>query len=1469
MPIGSPQWMYKSGEAYTVDQGLKFEDGRTAYLSWTPESSGSATWTISMWVKRSRLSTGSDTGGTFISAKNSEFSIFFHSDDVLRIWDNGGNAQVYTSQVFRDTSAWYHIVLKRTTSSPYLTLYVNGSEVTNYTTDQRSTYGGTTNFLTTQEHIIGGWNNGGYKTFDGYIAEVNVIDGQALTPADFGETGDYGEWKPKEYSGTYGTNGFYLPFKADYSVEGFNTVLWTATNAPHYIGGVGFKPDLVLGKKRTDTGRPTFIDSVRGATKQVHTDISDAENTNANGVGSFTTDGFYMPSGSGSGAGEWNGNSGDTHVAWNWDMGADTPTGFGAVAYKGGGARHQVDGFGFAPSLVWIKDRDGAESHSINDIVRGTQKRLSSSGTDAENAGGITKFNPDGFTTSTGYGSDGDGSGHDFVAWGWNMGGTTVTNTSGSENSTVRANPTYGQSIVSYVGKEVAGTTYGHGLSSAPELIIVKNRSRTSNWKVYYGDNTDALTLNTDDTTDDQTYYWNDTSPTSSVFTVGAGTETNGNDENLVAYCFHSVSGYSKFGSYSGTGSSHSVTLGFRPAFVMVKRTNEAHNWYMFDATRNPLGQFSDNLLADSSNAEGSDNVLGTITDTGFTLVNDNGFCNESGDTYIYMAFAGGMDSISDYNDTGDIDSRVKANPTYGQSIVSYSGASNATSDSDNNSGNYWDIGHGLSSKPEMIIVKQRSGSGAWYTTHKDLGTNAFANHKHLQLQSTGVTATGSAILWGGTEPTSSVFTVGGWDTVNRNGEDYIAYCFHSVTGYSKFGTYEGTGSTHTVTLGFRPAFLLIKNIDAAGNWCVFDNARNPYDSATVGKQMLRLNSENAEQTKTDREPTFLDTGFSIGDSDEDTNASGDTFIYMAFADKREYAYWLDQSGNNNDWTSNNLTESDISVDSPTNNFATLNPLDKDGDVTVSEGNLKALHSGTQHDAIRSSFGKSTGKWYYEALVPTAESYIHLGLANTEWSVYGNVYDSSLNWTFQSNGSTNNGSNTNTGISALSAGDIVQVAYDLDASKIWFGVNNTWVLSGNPSTAANPVYSNLSGTLAPVGSFYQAENGATFNFGQDSSFAGAKTAQGNQDGNDIGDFYYTPPTGFLALCTSNLPAVAVTPSEHFNTVLWSGDGGSQTISGVGFQTDLTWVKSRNSTNGHHLFDSVRAFGSAKSLSSNSTQAEGAHDASYGYISSPTSDGFTASAGSSGSQYSNDASYTYVAWNWKAGTAFSNDASATSIGNVDSSGQVNTDAGFSIVSWQYTTSADNLIAHGLSVAPEMMIIKSRTTAYNWDVYHKDLSAASKRLLLNTAGAEVNGFTDTAPTSTVFEYNTSGATNNDNMIAYCFHSVDGYSKVGSYTGNANADGTFIYTGFRPAYIMVKNTNASQHWKVHDSTRSSYNLVNKDLNPNESGAEGSSDSNSVDFCSNGFKLRAVNAAHNGDGNTMIYLAFAETPFKYSNAR
>ena len=328
------------------------------------------------------------------------------------------------------------------------------------------------------------------------------------------------------------------------------------------------------------------------------------------------------------------------------------------------------------------------------------------------------------------------------------------------------------------------------------------------------------------------------------------------------------------------------------------------------------------------------------------------------------------------------------------------------------------------------------------------------------------------------------------------------------------------------------------------------------------------------------------------------------------------------------------------------------------------------------------------------------------------------------------------------------------------------------------------------------------------------------------------------------------------PSDYFNTVTYVANQTDNRQITVGFQPDWTWLKDRDQAVNHDLYDSVR--GATKYISSNKTNAEGTQTDG---LKSFNSTGFTLGTGWGNQSTGDD----YVSWNWKAGTSFTNDASATGIGNIDSTGSVNTDAGFSIISYTGTGSAGT-VAHGLGSELACYIIKQRNTTGGWIVYHKGNTSSPQTdyLRLDKTDATVDDaiFNDTAPTSSVFSIGTNAPVNTSSgtYIAYCFAEKKGYSKFGSYTGNGNADGTFIYTGFKPAWVMMKATTASEHWNIHDNKRDPINICDAGLKANTSGAE--EDADRLDFVSNGFKHRSSSGGYNSS-NTFIYMAFAENPF------
>ena len=330
------------------------------------------------------------------------------------------------------------------------------------------------------------------------------------------------------------------------------------------------------------------------------------------------------------------------------------------------------------------------------------------------------------------------------------------------------------------------------------------------------------------------------------------------------------------------------------------------------------------------------------------------------------------------------------------------------------------------------------------------------------------------------------------------------------------------------------------------------------------------------------------------------------------------------------------------------------------------------------------------------------------------------------------------------------------------------------------------------------------------------------------------------------------------PSDNFSATLYTGNATARTIA-TGHQSDWVWLKRRDGTAGHRIADSVR--GATKLIYSDSNTSEQTDAKSItGFVST----GFTLGDDANGYDVNTNTN-TMVAWSWKAGTSFTNDASSTGIGSIDSAGSVSTTAGFSIIRFSGTGS-QGTVAHGLGAVPHAIFFKRLDANGAWASYHKPLGA-TKYMRLDSNSAQITAsdeFNDTEPTSTVFTVDTDGGVNasgTNNMIAYCFAEKQGYSKFGSYIGNGNADGAFIYTGQKSAFIMLKNTTRAASWLMFDNKRLGYNVDNNEVVANTSAAEETYDQ--LDILSNGFKMRANGTSTNLNGDIYIYMAFAENPF------
>jgi hypothetical protein len=604
------------------------------------------------------------------------------------------------------------------------------------------------------------------------------------------------------------------------------------------------------------------------------------------------------------------------------------------------------------------------------------------------------------------------------------------------------------------------------------------------------------------------------------------------------------------------------------------------------------------------------------------------------------------------------------------------------------------------------------------------------------------------------------------------------------------------------------------------------------------------------------------------------TGTYGTNGFYLNFKDNSSTsALGTDYSGNGNTWTTNNFSVTagagnDSLVDTPTlygvdtgaggtvgGNYATLNPLSKTSPATISNGNLNVstTASSANISIVAGTIGVSSGKWYWE-VVGTAVDSTRMAMYVCDATKYGlNLTASTGAYGYGANGQKIQGDGTNwfgTGSAygnSWTTNDVIGIALDMDNGKVWFSKNGTWQASGDPAAGTNEAFSGLSGSKT-CGMYLYTEGSATtavFNLGQR-------------------PFSYTAPSGFKALCTTNLPTPTIAQgNEYFNVATFSGNGSQASVTGVGFQPDFIWAKNRTNAFNHELWDAVRGVNST--LFSNATSAE---DTTANRLVSFNADGFT--YGTSSNLYVSATNS--VAWNWKANGAGVTNTSGT----ITSTVSANTTAGFSIVTYTGNGVNGATVGHGLGVAPKMILVKRRTTAgASWLVYHANMAATPQNnfLILNATdavSASALPWNNTAPTSTLITLGTSGGTNNntDTFVAYCFSEVAGYSAMGSYTGNGSADGPFCYTGFRPRWILFKRTDNTSNWLLYDTARLGYNQANNYLLPDLTNAEGSGD-NFIDILSNGFKCRVSSQSINVNSATYIYAAFCEVPYKFSLAR
>jgi hypothetical protein len=589
----------------------------------------------------------------------------------------------------------------------------------------------------------------------------------------------------------------------------------------------------------------------------------------------------------------------------------------------------------------------------------------------------------------------------------------------------------------------------------------------------------------------------------------------------------------------------------------------------------------------------------------------------------------------------------------------------------------------------------------------------------------------------------------------------------------------------------------------------------------------------------------------------------GTNGFYLDFSNNSSTAaLGIDKSPNGNDWTTSNFSVSsglgnDSFVDTPTNTFPTLNPNHaflNGSSSTAENGNLQWNgQSNNQAGCPATMAFPTTGKWYWEIRLLSSNANFSFGIVPATYSNTTNPANPTGSIGYAAYGSKIvSGSETSSWAASFDNSDDVGAALDMDNKKITFYKDNSAV-----------------GTIDLVSGYENVEYLAWIKGDTASQLIqGAINFGGN-------GFVYTPPTGFKALNSENLPPITpsiVRPQKHFKALLYTGNNSTNTVTGLEFEPDMIWIKSRGQNYANYLFDSLRTGGSGQlvNMRTDSVAAEPADGTS---ISDVFHGGFYL-GGTSGINDAGSGTNGIVAWCWKAGGAA---AVSNTSGSITSSVSANQEGGFSIVKWT-GTNGTGTVGHGLGKAPKWIIIRRRNSDSSWVVYH-DKVGNTKRLTLDSVGSESSGsanwFNNTSPTSTTFSVGADGGSNGstDGYVAWCWSEIPGFSKFGSYKGNNNSDGTYIHLGFRPAWVMIKNREAgSTEWYILDSSRDPDNPADKYLSASAIAQEQTYVF--YDFLSEGFKLRNTGGAQNPDNQEIIYMAFAEqpgvTPFDtFPNAR
>ena len=1201
---------------------------------------------------------------------------------------------------------------------------------------------------------------------------------------------------------------------------------------------------------------------------------------------------------------------------------------FKVVTWTGNGSARSITGVGFKPDFVWIKDRSAANWHYLFDSTRGGNKPIFSNANNAEsvndNNGYLSSFDADGFSITSG--SLGmvslNANNNTYVAWCWKAnGGTTSSNSDGSQTTTVQANTDAGFSIITGTMGSSGSSTFGHGLGVAPKMIIHKDIANANAWMVYH-ESLGAgkeVRLNETNAATSSTTPWGNTAPTTTVYTGGNGYIANAG-ANFVAYCFAEVENFSSFGSYTGNGSANGpiVETGFEPAFIMFKRTDGTAAWNITDNKRNLTNPRTSVLQGNATDQEYTDSSYAIdFLSNGFKIqTSDNGW-NTSGSPYIYMAFAADPDTeaptlASSFNIetwTGDAtDNRTITGLGFQPNMVWYKTRTAA------NDHNLSDSIRGAAKqvRPNRNIAEQSATDliKSFDTDGFTLGTGGDANASGADY-----------VAWSwkadDNEPTIEEVTEDA-DAVaiyelNQNANDALGNYNGTVTGtanWTSSGKFNYAAQFDSWHINTGHNFSLANNSFSISFW--FANSAtgstNSYVISTDGPETQNNHLLIGRRDSNGK----LNFAFYANDLNSATDVTTDgtwqhwVCTYNASTNSRKI--YLNGSLDASDTASadyqgtGNLEigfgiyqglgkvdqvrvyNKELNAKSVTNLYNETAAQNNTVNIGTKQTNsIEAIVSANANAGFSIAKGSGAGKITIpHGLSAAPNLVIKKGFSITEdWYVYHSAVGTGKYLSFNRNNGTDAPTTRADSFSSVTATSVTDDVTSADVEYIMYSFHDvagyqkigSYTGDGNNdravTTGFKPDFVMIKST---VGSdnwrMYDTRRGITGggylepnrSDADDTSNApnltmtstgftitsGGVTAGNNANGNLY--IYWA--------VAKNVPS-NTTLANSFKAVTYSGNGGTQSITGTGFKPDLVWIKHRNEANDHVLTDSIRGRGL---LYSNGNDAQNQDS----QLTSFDSDGFSLAYNTGQNVKFNKSGGTYVAWAWKAGNTWQSNLDGTIASTINA----NTANGFSIAKWTGNGSAAT-VGHGLSSAPEMVITKRLSGASDWYTYHKDLNSGTNPaynfIKLNSSDAEIVNassggsiWNSTSPSSTVINIGTSLSGSSDEYVAYCFHSVSGYSKIGSYTGTG-ATGNTVTVGFQPDFVMVKATGEAEPWFILDSARDTSNPRDNRLMPDSNAAEDDGSVHTMDFNSDNFTLNGtVGNGTNGSSKTYIYMAF-----------